>query len=86
MGERKGVRDSGPHAPGVPITHPINPVGKAGQPVDRKGRNCSTNEPVSTMRFDCNNLLLPTVVLPAVVPNLLPRVRSTLRLRHSSHL
>lgn len=39
------VWDSGPHAPGVPITHPINPVGKAGQPVDRKGRNCSTNEP-----------------------------------------
>ena len=33
--------DSGPHAPGKPITHPINPTDKQGRPTDRKGNLCS---------------------------------------------
>lgn len=33
--------DSGPAAPGKPITHPINPTDKQGRPTDRKGNLCS---------------------------------------------
>ena len=37
--------DSGPAAPGKPITHPINPTDATGRPTDRKGNLCSTHEP-----------------------------------------